>query len=242
MIREIVLDTETTGIDPKNGDRIIEIGCVEMLNHCMTGRSFHCYLNPERKVSQGAFEVHGLADAFLADKPRFAEIATDLVAFWGDARLVIHNASFDVGFLDMEFARIGMPPVPPAHVLDTLALARRKHPGTTNSLDALMGRYGIDRGRRVKHGALLDAEMLSEVYVELLGGRQADLGLSQSTMATQLAVSGAAGDQPRRQVGAALERPAPLPARLTQADREAHAHFVAGLGKDSAPLWARYPE
>jgi DNA polymerase III subunit epsilon len=233
MIREIVLDTETTGVDARNGDRVVEIGCVELVNRCTTGRSFHVYLNPERPMSEGAFAVHGLSDAFLADKPKFADIAGDLVDFLDDALLVIHNAPFDVGFLDMEFARIGRPRLAQQRVVDTLVLARRKHPGTSNSLDALSARYGIDTSRRVKHGALLDAEILSEVYIELLGGRQADFGL---------------GDPGRKRDGShgahhasngrALPRPEPLTRAVSDAERQAHRAFVATLGPKA--LWARY--
>src|SRR5215213_4339788 len=167
-MREIVLDTETTGTDPAAGDRVIEIGCVELVNHVPSGRTYHVYVNPERPVSAGALAVHGLTNAFLADKPVFAAIADDLLAFVGDGRLVIHNAGFDVAFLNAEFARTGHPALPLEQVVDTLALARRKHPGASNSLDALCARYGIDNSRRTKHGALLDAEILAEVYIELI--------------------------------------------------------------------------
>ncbi len=233
MMREVVLDTETTGVDARNGDRVVEIGCVELINHCITGRSFHVYLNPERPMSEGAFAVHGLSDAFLADKPIFAAIADELVEFIKDARLVIHNAPFDVGFLDMEFARVGKPPIQSQLVIDTLTMARRKHPGASNSLDALCSRYGIDTSRRVKHGALLDAEILSDVYIELLGGRQADFGLT--------APAAGSSPGPRRSPvqGRALQRPAPLPSRLTPEDRQAHARFIATLGPSA--LWRDYP-
>src|SRR5918992_3682117 len=176
MLREIVLDTETTGTDPA-GDRIVEIGCVELVNYIPTGRTYHVYVNPQRPVSQGAFEVHGLSDGFLADKPVFAAIAPDFMEFVRDARLVIHNAAFDIGFLNAELGRCGHP----AFVLDkaacTLTLARRKHPSAPNNLDALCPRYSIDNSRRTKHGALLDAEILAEVYIELIGGKQAGLDL-----------------------------------------------------------------
>lgn len=232
MIREIVLDTETTGTDARNGDRLVEIGCVELANHCPTGKTFHVYLNPGRAVSEGAFNVHGLSDAFLADKPAFAAIAAEFRAFIDGARLIIHNAAFDVGFINMEFGKLGMAPVDPGLVVDTLAMARRKHPGASNSLDALCARYGVDSGRRVKHGALLDAELLAEVYIELIGGKQADFGLS-------------AHAEPRANPGAAAvaspsrPRPTPLPARLGPADLEAHASFVADAIGESA-LWRRY--
>ena len=183
MLREIVLDTETTGTEAKGGDRLIEIGAVELLNHIPTGRTFHRYCNPQRPVSEGAFNVHGLSDAFLSDKPVFAAIVGDLLAFLADGRLVIHNAPFDVGFLNMEYARLGAdapPPIRLEDVVDTLPMARRKHPGAANNLDALCSRYGIDNTRRTKHGALLDAQILAEVYVELLGGKQTSLGLMEA--------------------------------------------------------------
>jgi DNA polymerase-3 subunit epsilon len=229
-MREIVLDTETTGVEALRGDRIVEIGCVELVNHCPTGRTFHIYLNPERPMSEGAFAVHGLSDAFLADKPVFAAIAGEFASFIADARLVIHNAAFDVGFINMEFGRVGLPPIQPALVVDTLAMARRKHPGASNSLDALCSRYGIDNSRRTKHGALLDAEILAEVYIELIGGKQADLGLgiAAGTAGAGLAI--------------AIERPVrlrPLAPRLSEQERTAHEAFVlAKLGK--APLWRGY--
>jgi DNA polymerase-3 subunit epsilon len=231
MMREVVLDTETTGTDARNGDRVIEIGCVELVNHCPTGRTFHTYLNPQAKVSDGAFGVHGLSDAFLADKPLFASVADAFAEFIKDARLIIHNAAFDVGFLDMEFARLGRKDmIDPKLVVDTLTLARRKHPGASNSLDALCARYGIDSSRRVKHGALLDAEILSEVYIELIGGKQADFGLSAAGSTQKPGLVGA---------GVALtevpQRAAPLPPRLDDAARAAHDAFVGTLG--ASPLW-----
>lgn len=171
-MREIVLDTETTGLDPATGDRIVEIGAVELLNGVPTGTNFHVYINPERDVPEGAFKVHGLSTDFLKTHPVFASIAAEFSAFIGDDRLVIHNAEFDVKFINAEFARLDLAPLAPARVLDTLALARRKHPNAANSLDALCARYGVDSSRRKKHGALLDAELLAEVYVELSGGRQ----------------------------------------------------------------------
>jgi DNA polymerase-3 subunit epsilon len=229
-MREIVLDTETTGVEAHAGDRIVEIGCVELVNHCPTGRSFHCYLNPERPMSDGAFRVHGLSDAFLADKPLFAAVAAEFEAFVGDARLVIHNAAFDVGFLNMELKRLERGPIAPARVVDTLSMARRKHPGAANSLDALCTRYGIDNSRRTKHGALLDAEILAEVYIELIGGKQTSLVLG-SAMA-----GGFAGGQP-----IVVERPQrqrPLAPRLDEAAIAAHEVFVRSLGKTA--LWRGY--
>lgn len=230
-MREIVLDTETTGVEANGGDRIVEIGCVELVNHCPTGRHFHCYINPERPMSEGAFRVHGLSDAFLADKPIFAAVAEEFLAFIGEARLVIHNAAFDIGFLDMELKRIGLGPLAPARVIDTLALARRKHPGAGNSLDALCQRYGIDNSRRTRHGALLDSEILAEVYIELIGGKQADLGLAA---AAGPVVPGLAAPADRPQ------RTRPLAPRLDAAALAAHAAFVDTLG--DAPLWRRYAD
>lgn len=230
-MREIVLDTETTGVEANAGDRIVEIGCVELINHCPSGRSFHCYLNPQRPMSEGAFRVHGLSDAFLADKPLFAGVADEFESFVGDAKLVIHNAAFDIGFLNMELKRIGRGPLDPARVVDTLALARRKHPGAGNSLDALCNRYGIDNSRRTRHGALLDAEILAEVYIELIGGRQTSLGLGAL----------GAGQADGGATGVPLERPQrlrPLAPRLDPGALAAHEAFVRTLGK--TPLWAGY--
>ncbi|HSP26029.1 MAG TPA: DNA polymerase III subunit epsilon [Saliniramus sp.] len=230
MLREIVLDTETTGTDHAAGDRVIEIGCVELINHIPTGESYHVYINPQRGVSAGALAVHGLSDAFLADKPVFAAIADAFVSFIGDARLVIHNAPFDVGFLNAEFARTGHPPLQNERVLDTLNMARRKHPGSPASLDALCSRYGIDNTRRTKHGALLDAEILAEVYIELLGGKQTDLGLAVTNARSIVLESG---------VGApALRERKPAPSRLSDAERAAHAAFLAGFKGE--PVWRDY--
>ncbi len=229
MLREIILDTETTGIDALKGDRIIEIGCVELVNHVPSGRSHHVYINPERPVSEGAFNVHGISDAFLADKPRFAEIAESFLDFIGEAKLVIHNAAFDVGFLNMELARIGAPALSPSRIIDTLALARRKHPGTSNSLDALCQRYGIDNARRTKHGALLDAEILAEVYIELIGGRQAGLTL----------VSAQAPAEGRRSlVQERPQRASPLPDIVSAEVLQAHENYTAQMPEGG--IWARY--
>lgn len=228
-MREIVLDTETTGVEALKGDRIVEIGCVELVNHCPTGRTFHVYINPERDMPDGAFRVHGLSEAFLSDKPVFAAVASDFAAFIADARLVIHNAAFDVGFINMEFGRLGLPAIVPALVVDTLAMARRKHPGASNSLDALCSRYGIDNSRRTKHGALLDSEILAEVYIELIGGKQTSLGFGS-------AVAGKAGAG----FAIAIERPVrqrPLAPRLTPEERAAHEAFVLKL---KGPLWRGY--
>jgi DNA polymerase-3 subunit epsilon len=228
-MREIVLDTETTGTDPAT-DRVIEIGCVELVNHVPTGRHHHVYVNPQRAVSAGALAVHGLSNEFLANKPVFAAVADDLVAFLGEARLVIHNAAFDVGFLNAEFARAGYPPLDLEEVVDTLALARRKHPGASNSLDALCARYGIDNSRRTKHGALLDAEILAEVYIELIGGKQAGL---------DLVFAARAPTGPQALAAAPRElRPRIALSRLTAAERTAHEAFVESL-RPSA-LWREY--
>jgi DNA polymerase III subunit epsilon len=229
-MREIVLDTETTGVEANNGDRIVEIGCVELLNHCPSGRTFHVYINPERSMPVEAFNVHGLSEAFLSDKPLFAAVAQDFADFIAGAKLVIHNAAFDVGFINMEFKRLGLPPIEQNFVVDTLSMARRKHPGASNSLDALCSRYGIDNTRRTKHGALLDAEILAEVYIELIGGKQTSLGLGVAN-----AAGGAGGPG-----GAVLERPQrlrPLPPRLDAAAITAHEAFIRTL---KAPLWNGY--
>jgi DNA polymerase-3 subunit epsilon len=228
-MREIVFDTETTGTDPAAGDRIIEIGGVELVNSFPSGRTFHVYINPQRPVSQGAFEVHGLSDAFLADKPVFAAIADEFLDFVGDAKLVAHNAAFDIAFLNAEFARLDRAAVERGRVVDTLALARRKHPGAPNNLDALCSRYGVDNTRRTKHGALLDAEILSEVYIELLGGKQADLGLA-------LALAPVGGRGPAASILRERSR-API-IRLTNLEREAHLAFVATLGANA--IWRDY--
>src|ERR1700748_2370047 len=177
-MREIVLDTETTGLDPLRGDRLVEIGCVEIFNRMPTGQSFHRYFNPEREMAAEAFAVHGLSTEFLADKPFFHELVDEFLAFIGDAPLVIHNASFDVGFINAELDRCGRTALERDRLVDTLMLARRKYVGVRNSLDDLCARFGIDTSRRVKHGALLDAELLAEVYLELIEARQAQLGLA----------------------------------------------------------------
>ena len=229
-MREIVFDTETTGLDPYRGDRLVEIGCIELLNRIPSGQTFHRYVNPQRDMPAEAFAVHGLSGEFLKDKPFFAEVADDLAAFIGDAPLVAHNASFDLSFINAELERAGKPLVARDRVVDTLMLARRKHPGSANRLDDLCARYGIDSSRRVKHGALLDAEILAEVYLELVGGRQAQLILVETGNDSAAIGSGRA----------AVIRPRPiaLPARLTEEDLAAHAGFRASLG-DKA-IWADY--
>jgi len=233
--REIVLDTETTGLDAYRGDRLVEIGCVEMLNGIRSGEEFHRFINPERDVPAEAEKVHGLSTAFLADKPVFAEVADDFLAFIGRDTLVIHNAAFDVGFLNAELSRLNKPTIRSERVLDTLALARRKHPGSPATLDALCKRYGVDNTKRVKHGALMDSILLAEVYVELLGERQAALGLVAANAAPRGTVRNGTGAQ--RANGQARPRPEPLPPRLSQADIESHAAFIAGMG-DKA-IWRR---
>ena len=225
-MREIILDTETTGLDPATGDRIVEIGAVELLNHLPTGRTFHVYINPERDMPKEAEAVHGLSTAFLSDKPVFAAIAQDFLAFISDATLIIHNASFDVSFLNAELGFLGHPSIPPERVVDTLHIARQKHPGAANSLDALCRRYGIDNSKRTKHGALLDSELLAEVYLELIGGRQRALVL-EATVTKKAATVVAAR--------IVVQRPAPLPSRLSENERQAHAAFVEGLGEQA--LW-----
>lgn len=226
MVREIILDTETTGLDPARGDRIVEIGAVELLNHLPTGRTFHVYINPERDMPKEAEAVHGLSSAFLRDKPVFAAIANDFLDFIGDAALIIHNASFDMAFINAELGFLRLPSIPPERVVDTLHIARQKHPGAANSLDALCRRYGVDNSKRTKHGALLDSELLAEVYLELIGGRQTALVL-EATVTKKAATVVAA------QI--AVQRPTPLAPRLTEEERAAHAAFVVELGEQA--LW-----
>lgn len=228
-MREIVLDTETTGLDPLRGDRLVEIGCVEMYNRMPTGQTFHRYINPERDMPQEAFAVHGLSREFLADKPLFAHVVEEFLEFIADAPLVIHNASFDVGFINAELTRVSRQPLPRDRLVDTLMLARRKHPGVSNRLDDLCSRYAIDNSRRTKHGALLDAELLAEVYIDLIGARQSQLGLASESRSN---TSGLPGDTPRRQRGT------PLAPRLADHDRAAHRAFVATLG-DKA-IWNEF--
>jgi DNA polymerase III subunit epsilon len=228
-----VLDTETTGFDAEGSDRIVEIGALELMNHLPTGRTFHVYINPERPMPKEAFDVHGLGDDFLRDKPKFAEVAPGFVDFVGpDAKLIIHNASFDMKFLNAELRRAGYPTLPPSRALDTLMLAREKFPGSPATLDALCRRFGVDNSGRDLHGALLDSELLAEVYLELIGGRQPDLVLDAARQEDDRTPETA------RQVRPASARPLPLPSRLTAAEAEAHAAFVAGLGEGS--VWTRY--
>lgn len=227
-MREIVFDTETTGLDPLSGDRMVEIGCLELVNRVPTGRTFHAYFNPERPMPLAAQQVHGLSDAFLADKNRFHEHALELLEFLGDAPLVAHNAQFDFGFLNHELGVCGHPEVVIERMIDTLALARRRHPGAKHSLDALCGRYGIDRSHRVLHGALLDAELLAQVYVELTGGRQIGLALAAEVGE---AVIEAAAFRPRHR-----EFRAPRPHFASAEELARHKAFLESF---DSPLWAR---
>ncbi|WP_127116114.1 DNA polymerase III subunit epsilon [Shimia sediminis] len=228
-MREIVMDTETTGLDPNTGDRIVEIGGVELLNHMPTGRTYHQYINPERSMPQEAFEVHGLGDEFLSDKPVFKQIGQEFVDFVGDSRLVIHNASFDMKFINAELKWMGLAPIPFEQALDTLAIARKKFPGSPASLDALCRRFGIDNASRTLHGALLDSEILAEVYLELIGGRQPGLVLAADTKKK----AGVVEDSDWR----AAPRATPLPSRLSDQEKKAHENFVAKMGDDA--LWAK---
>lgn len=228
-MREIVMDTETTGLDPRDHHRIVEIGGVELFNHVPTGNVYHQYINPDRDMPEDAFRVHGLSAEFLSDKPRFADIAQEFLAFVGDARLVIHNAAFDMKFLNAELEMARKPTLPAAQALDTLAMARKKFPGSPASLDALCRRFGIDNSARETHGALLDSEILAKVYLELVGGRQPDFGLAAGHEIT-------ASDK-----GPAIWRPArrarPLPPRITETEKAAHDAFVRALGQKA--LWVR---
>jgi len=228
-MREIVLDTETTGLDPLRGDRLVEIGCVEIFNRMPTGQTFHRYFNPQRDMPAEAFAVHGLSTEFLSSKPLFEEEVDDFLAFIGDAPLVIHNASFDISFINAELDRLKRVPILRDRLVDTLLLARRKHPGVSNRLDDLCSRYSIDNSRRTKHGALLDAELLAEVYVDLIGARQSQLILASESR--EIRVAGV-GDMPRRL------REIPLAPRITEADRAAHREFVLTLG--DKPIWNEF--
>jgi DNA polymerase-3 subunit epsilon len=227
-MREIVFDTETTGLDPLQGDRLVEIGCIELLNRFPTGKTFHCYFNPERDMPEPAFRIHGLSIDFLKDKPLFADKIEELIAFLGDAQLVAHNAMFDLGFLNAELERVSRAAVSRERIIDTLLIARRKHPGGANRLDDLCVRYAIDNSHRTKHGALLDAELLAEVYIELIGARQAQLILSQASAPVR------ADGEPV----VASERPNPLPVRLSAEERAAHRRFIATLGEGA--IWRDY--
>jgi DNA polymerase-3 subunit epsilon len=227
-MREIIFDTETTGLDPYQGDRLVEIGCVELVNGFPTGKTFHAYINPQRDMPDQAFQVHGLSAEFLKDKPLFSDICEELIAFIADAPLVAHNAMFDLGFLNAELERCKKALVQRDRLVDTLMLARRRYPAGPNSLDHLCQRYSIDTSRRTKHGALLDAELLAEVYVELTGKRQARLSLVDEPIA--ISQGGV--------ITVVRVRPVPLPPRITDTEREAHLAFVATLGEKA--IWNEY--
>lgn len=227
-IREIVLDTETTGLDPATGDRLVELGCVELLNSIPTGETFHRYLDPERDMPEEAFRVHGLSREFLTGKPKFAEVADAFLEFIGDSKLIIHNAEFDMKFLNAELRRIERQVLSMDRVIDTLALARRKHPGSPNSLDALCSRYGIDNSRRTKHGALMDSEILAEVYLELCGGRQAALELASIEVKKIEIVVG----------DLITARESPLPLLIGAGEIEAHEKLVQAMGEKG--FWLKY--
>lgn len=230
-MRELVLDTETTGFDPNSGDRIVEIGIVELVNHLPTGETYHVYINPERSMPKDAYEVHGLGDEFLADKPKFREIVDGFLEFVGADPLVIHNASFDMKFLNAELSWLNKPQLPYSQAVDTLEIARKKFPGAQNSLDALCRRFGVDNSGREKHGALLDSELLAEVYLELVGGRQPGFEL--------------ASDEYRRSTKTqnlhfVTKRPAPLPSKLTEDEEFAHIEFVKTLSAET--IWGQIDE
>lgn len=228
-MREIVMDTETTGFDPATGDRLVEIACVELSNYIPTGRVYHEYINPERDMPEDAFRVHGLSTQFLSDKPLFADIVESFLNFVEGGLLIFHNASFDMKFINFELKNADLEIIPPERVFDTLALARRKHPAGPNSLDALCKRYSIDNSARTKHGALLDAELLAEVYLQLIGGQQAALDLSARRSA--LNKNGDAKN-------GVLSRPRPLASNIEQDERTAHQTFIDELGEQA--LWRRY--
>ena len=229
-MREIVLDTETTGFEPSEGDRVVEIGAVELFNHLPTGRTYHQYINPKRNMPEAAFNVHGLSEEFLSDKPVFKDIAQEFIDFIKDSKLVIHNASFDMKFLNAELGWVNRPALPMNQAIDTLAIARRKFPGSPASLDALCRRFGIDNSSRTLHGALLDSEILAEVYLELVGGRQPDLVLSGPEIKTTKDGAPSADWRP-------TPRPKPLASRLSETEKAAHKTFIAALGSDA--LWLK---
>jgi DNA polymerase-3 subunit epsilon len=231
MTREIVLDTETTGLSPLTGDRIVELGCVELLNHVPTGNHYHVYINPERTMTAEAYEVHGISEAFLRDKPRFGVIAPEFLRFIGDSTLIIHNAPFDIGFLNHELERARLPAIR-NKVIDTVELAHEKHPGARVSLDALCKHYDIDNSKRTLHGALLDARILADVYLELIGGRQVAFALIEEETV------GPAGLEWSIGAYVARRRPEPLPRRITAEEIAAHQALIASLGPE--PLWSMY--
>src|SRR5688572_9765944 len=230
-MREIIFDTETTGLNPAGGDRMVEIGCIELVNRVETGRAFHAYFNPERPMPSEAEAVHGLSDVFLSDKPSFADKAEELLEFIADSPLVAHNAGFDFGFLNHELGRCARDPICLSRMVDTLVIARSRHPGAKHSLDALCTRFGVDRSQRVKHGALLDAQLLAQVYVELTGGRQIGLTLVAETADNETG-SEAGAQSP----AARIVRP-PRPHAPSDEERERHRGFIARL---ASPLWERF--
>jgi DNA polymerase-3 subunit epsilon len=229
MTREIILDTETTGLDAQGGDRIIEIAAIELVNGSVTNNSFHCYINPERDIPDSAFRVHGISLEMVADKPVFMEIVDKFMDFIGNGLIVAHNAEFDLKFINCELQKISRPPISGDRIVDTLALARKKHPGASNSLDALCTRYGVDRSRRVKHGALIDAEILAEVYIELRGGRQTSLSLQVRKEIRKTVIT-----------GTVTERPHPLSCGVTESSVLSHLTLVESLGANA--IWGRYRE
>ncbi|MBY0342649.1 MAG: DNA polymerase III subunit epsilon [Sphingomonadales bacterium] len=233
-MREVIFDTETTGLDPKTGDRMVEIGCIEMVGRVETGRTFHAYFNPDRDMPVEAERVHGLSAAFLATKPRFAELVDELLEFLGDSNLVAHNAGFDFGFLNNELELVGRTPISMDRMVDTVAIARKRHPGAKLSLDALCTRYGIDRSHRVKHGALLDAELLAQVYVELTGGRQIGLGLADAPADTP-AITALTPNAPWHRPSADKPRREPRPHVASPEELERHAAFIAEI---KGAIWA----
>lgn len=224
-MREIVLDTETTGFDPLTGHRIVEIGCVELLNHLPTGETFHRYVNPERDMPEEAFKVHGLSEQFLSDKPVFAEVVAEFLEFLGDSQLIIHNAEFDMRFINAELSRLGFPALPMSRATDTVAMARKKFPGAQANLDALCRRFGIDNTHRTQHGALLDSELLAEVYLQLIGGRQPDLALGSAVK-----VKAEAKVQSERSFRS------PRPHAPSSEEAEAHQAFIGSLKN---AIWLR---
>jgi len=231
-MREIILDTETTGLDPHKGDRLIEIGCIELINRIPSGREYHCFINPERDVPKEAENVHGISTDFLRDKPKFAQVAHSFLDFIAEDGLVIHNAPFDIGFLNFELGKLSLGQIAMDRVTCTLQLAKRRHPAGPNNLDALCKRYGIDNTKRTKHGALVDSLLLAEVYIELLGARQAafvELATGSSPLGGEIAPL---------QRGNALQRPSPLQSRLSEELEKAHAEFVASLGENA--IWKRF--
>ncbi len=230
-MREIVLDTETTGFDPQSGDRIVEIGAIELINHMPTENRFHKYLNPQRDMPESAFAIHGLSIEFLSDKPLFADVAGEFIDFVGDSKMVIHNASFDMKFLNAELKWVDRPQLPMQQAIDTLEIARKKFPGAQNSLDALCRRFNIDNSSRTLHGALLDSEILAEVYLELVGGRQPDFALSIVNSDKSMSGYSSGG----LSIG---KRPNPLSPRISEAEKEAHREFVEKLGEKA--VWKQF--